>query len=64
MGQATNVLLITVDTLRADHLGCYGYHHPTSPHIDTLASQGVLAEQFFCAGMPTLSRKSESTGYM
>jgi arylsulfatase A-like enzyme len=29
-----NVLLITVDTLRADHLGLYGYHRPTSPNID------------------------------
>jgi len=49
----TNVLFITVDSLRADHLGCYGYHRPTSPNIDRLASQGVLAERFFCAGIPT-----------
>ena len=37
-----NVLLITVDTLRPDHLGCYGYSRPTSPYIDTLARRGVL----------------------
>ena len=36
-----NVLLITVDTLRADHLSCYGYHLRTSPHIDALAAEGV-----------------------
>ncbi len=36
-----NVLLITVDTLRADHLSCYGYHLETSPNIDALAAEGV-----------------------
>lgn len=37
-----NVLLITVDTTRADHLSCYGYSRLTTPNIDRLASQGVL----------------------
>ncbi len=37
-----NVLLITVDTLRPDRLGCYGYARPTSPHIDALARRGVV----------------------
>jgi arylsulfatase A-like enzyme len=36
-----NVLLLTVDTLRADHLGCYGYEQPTTPAIDALASGGT-----------------------
>ena len=36
-----SVLLIVVDTLRADHLGCYGYGRNTSPHIDRLAARGV-----------------------
>jgi arylsulfatase A-like enzyme len=40
-----NVLLVVVDTLRADHLGAYGYERPTSPNIDALASQGVLFSQ-------------------
>jgi arylsulfatase A-like enzyme len=39
-----NVLLIGVDTLRPDHLGCYGYHRDTSPEIDRLAGSGVLFE--------------------
>src|SRR5260221_6064991 len=39
-----NVLLITIDTLRADHLGCYGYGRPTSPEIDRLAREGTLFE--------------------
>ncbi len=36
-----NVLLLTYDTLRADHLSCYGYARPTSPHIDSLAEDGL-----------------------
>lgn len=37
-----NVLVICVDSLRADHLGCYGYKRDTSPCIDTVANDGVL----------------------
>ena len=39
--QSPNVLLITVDTLRADHLGCYGYQQIKTPNIDGLAHGGV-----------------------
>jgi arylsulfatase A-like enzyme len=43
--QATpNVLIIVLDTLRADHLSSYGYARATSPEIDRIASQGVLFE--------------------
>lgn len=38
-------VLILLDTVRADHLSGYGYVRPTSPHIDSLASQGVLFTQ-------------------
>jgi arylsulfatase A-like enzyme len=41
-GARPNVLLITVDTLRPDHLGCYGYARPTSRSIDALARRGVV----------------------
>src|SRR3972149_5968083 len=37
-----NVILITIDTLRADHLSCYGYNRKTSPNIDKIAKKGVL----------------------
>jgi arylsulfatase A-like enzyme len=39
-----NVIVLVVDTLRADHLSSYGYNRPTSPNMDRLASQGVLFE--------------------
>ena len=35
-----NLLVISIDTLRADHLGAYGYDRPTSPNIDKLATEG------------------------
>jgi arylsulfatase A-like enzyme len=38
------LLFVTIDTLRADHLGCYGYGRPTSPALDRLASESVLFE--------------------
>jgi arylsulfatase A-like enzyme len=37
-----NVILIVIDTLRADHLGCYGYQRNTSPVIDGLAKEGII----------------------
>jgi arylsulfatase A-like enzyme len=43
-GPRLSVLLIGVDTLRPDHLGCYGYDRATSPNIDRLAADGVLFE--------------------
>jgi len=48
----TAILLITVDTTRADHLGAYGYGRPTSPAFDALVARGVLVEQAI-SPMPT-----------
>src|SRR5919201_3961884 len=42
-----NVLLVTIDTLRADHLGCYGYRQIKTPNIDGLAADGIRFEQAF-----------------
>lgn len=39
--EETNLLLIVVDTLRADHLGAWGYPYATSPNLDRMASEGV-----------------------
>ncbi len=40
-----NVVIYLIDALRADHLGCYGYHLPTSPSIDRFAEEAVLFER-------------------
>jgi arylsulfatase A-like enzyme len=45
-----HVVLIVVDTLRADHLGAYGYRYPTSPSIDALASRGVIFDRAYSPG--------------
>lgn len=49
-----NIVVLAIDTLRADHLGCYGYHKPTSPEIDLLATESILFERAFAAGIPTM----------
>ncbi|GMA61198.1 hypothetical protein GCM10025859_16380 [Alicyclobacillus fastidiosus] len=47
------IVFVSLDTLRADRLGCYGYALPTSPHLDQIAEEGVLFEQAFAADIPT-----------
>lgn len=49
-----NVVLIIVDTLRADHLGLYGYERPTSPRIDAAARDGTVFEHAFATSSWTL----------
>lgn len=48
-----NVVLISLDTLRADSLGSYGYEHDTTPFLDELAARGVLFENAFVNTLPT-----------
>ena len=48
-----NVVLILIDTLRADHLGAYGYERPTSPFIDQLAAKSILFENAVSAASAT-----------
>ncbi len=43
-----NIVLLSVDTLRADKLGCYGYDKPTSPNLDRFAAEGLLFEDATC----------------
>ncbi|MCZ6833189.1 MAG: sulfatase [Acidobacteria bacterium] len=67
-----NVLLISLDTLRADHLGAYGYPRPTSPFLDSLAAVGVrfadvmtpstttrLAHRAILKGLPAAAGKEQ-----
>ena len=61
---APNVIVIVVDTLRADHLSSYGYERDTSPFMDNLAAQGVLFEHAISPSSWTQpSHASMLTGY-
>lgn len=56
-------ILISLDTLRADHLGCYGYSRPTSPFLDSLARRATLFEEAYAQFPSTLvSHMSMLTG--
>jgi arylsulfatase A-like enzyme len=60
-----NIVLISLDTVRADHLSAYGYFRPTTPQIDRLAAQGVLFESAMAAAPWTLaSHASMFTGLL
>ncbi len=60
---APNVVLITIDTLRADHVGCYGYKQIKTPNIDGLAADGARFERAFAVVPVTLpSHTSMLTG--
>lgn len=49
-----NVILVSIDTLRADHLGCYGYGPPTSPAIDRFRADAVLFREAIAHAPSTL----------
>jgi len=48
-----DIIFITIDALRADHLGCYGYQRSTSPNIDKLAGEGVIVDKCFATSSAT-----------
>lgn len=52
------ILYIDIDTLRPDHLGCYGYHRNTSPNIDALAQSGVRFEHCYNTDAPCLPSRA------
>ena len=60
-----NLVLISVDTLRADHVGCYGYDRDTTPHIDAFAREARLYTDVWSSSCYTLpSHMSLFTGQM
>lgn len=52
------VLLIDIDTLRPDHMGCYGYGRQTTPNLDAVAKEGVLFNNYFCSDAPCLPSRA------
>jgi choline-sulfatase len=56
-------IYIDIDSLRPDHLGCYGYHRQTSPNIDAIAAHGVIFTNCYTPDAPCLpSRTALYTG--
>jgi choline-sulfatase len=52
------ILYIDIDTLRADHLSCYGYHRNTSPNVDAVAHEGVRFENCYVSDAPCLPSRT------
>lgn len=52
------ILYIDIDSLRPDHLGCYGYHRDTSPNIDALSEEGVRFENVYVSDAPCLPSRT------
>jgi arylsulfatase A-like enzyme len=52
------ILFLDLDTLRPDHLGCYGYHRDTSPNIDRLAAEGARFDGYYCSDAPCLPSRA------
>jgi hypothetical protein len=52
-GAATNFILISIDTLRADRMSCYGYARPTAPRLAELAASGTFFERAYSQGTNT-----------
>src|SRR5262245_31033030 len=49
-----SIVLVSIDTLRADHVGAYGYGRATTPFLDRMASEGILFERAFTSAAWTL----------
>ncbi|MCL2707934.1 MAG: sulfatase [Defluviitaleaceae bacterium] len=57
------ILFIDIDTLRPDHMGCYGYYRDTTPNIDEIASEALVFDRYYCPDAPCLpSRAALLTG--
>ncbi len=52
------ILYIDIDSLRADHLGCYGYARDTSPNIDRLAAEGIRLNHCYASDVPCLPSRT------
>ena len=57
------IIYFDIDSLRPDHLGCYGYDRPTSPAIDAVAAEGMRFDRYYCSDSPCMpSRHAMMSG--
>jgi arylsulfatase A-like enzyme len=54
-----NFIIIVCDTLRRDHLGCYGNQWISTPHIDAFAEQAIVFERTYSASFPTVPHRRD-----
>lgn len=52
------ILFIDIDTLRPDHMGCYGYYRNTTPNIDKVADEGIRFNNYYCSDAPCLPSRA------
>lgn len=52
------VLFIDIDTLRPDHMGCYGYYRNTTPNMDRVAEEGIRFDRYYCSDAPCLPSRA------
>ncbi|MER7538393.1 sulfatase [Streptomyces sp. NPDC097704] len=55
------IIYVDVDTLRADHTTPYGYHRPTTPHLQQLAEKSVVFDRYYCSDSPCLPSRTALT---
>lgn len=52
------ILFVDIDTLRADHMGCYGYRRNTTPNLDQVAQDGLVFDNYYCSDAPCLPSRA------
>ena len=52
------ILYLDIDTLRPDHMGCYGYSRNTTPNLDKVAAEGIVFENYYCSDAPCLPSRA------
>ena len=52
------ILFIDIDTLRPDHMGCYGYSRNTTPNMDQVCREGIRFDQYYCSDAPCLPSRA------
>ena len=52
------ILMLDIDTLRPDHMSCYGYQRQTTPNIDKIADAGVRMDEYYCSDAPCLPARA------
>ena len=52
------ILMLDIDTLRPDHMSCYGYHRLTTPNMDRVCEEGIRFDRYYCSDAPCLPSRA------